>query len=93
MMEMIEKAAEKPQLIRGKIVAGFDRCSYMSMDIDEMEKHGGNYAVAVTKWYRHDDDLRGLERDISILSRSFSNGHRCDYTGALIGIETKPYEK
>lgn len=93
MMEMIEKAAEKPQLIRGKIVAGFGRCSYMSMDIDDMEKHGGNYAVAVTKWYRHDDDLSRLERDINFLSRALSNGHHCDYAGAMIGIETKPYER
>lgn len=92
MMEMIAKAAETRQMIRGKIVVGYDRCSFMSPNIEDMEAHGVSYAYAVTKWYRHDDDLSRLESDMEALSRAYRVNHN-DYSGALLGIETKPYRK
>ena len=92
MMEMIAKAAETRQMIRGKIVVGYGRCSYMSFDTDEMDARYCNYAAAVTKWYRHDDDLSKIKADIEALSRAYRLNHN-DYCGAIIGIETKPYRK
>lgn len=90
MMKAIEEARMKPQLIRGIVVRGFDKCGLISTDLAEMERRGENYARATTKWFRHDGDLKQLEFLMSTLSSTFM-GYGAE--GCLLSIETRPYKK
>lgn len=92
MMRVLEEAKKTPQMIRGKVVAGFWRCGFLSPNINDMEERHVNYAVAYTRWYRHDEDLNQLENDMNRLLHVYSSD-RMDYDGAILGIETKPYRK
>lgn len=89
MMKAIEEAKKEPQLIRGIVVRGFDRCGLISTDLAEMERRGENYARATTKWFRHDDDLKQLEHLMNTLSHTFM-GYGAE--GCLLSIETRPYK-
>ena len=60
---------EKPQMARGVVVAGTRYSGYVGRDNDEC-------AVARTFWYRHDDDLNELERELNVLVRAYSGSKK-----------------
>ncbi len=92
MMQAIIEAAKTPQMIRGVVVAGF-RCGCLSSNPKDMEsgKYGGNYAYAYTRYYRHDDDLEKLNKELEALGRLYLKSTAC--SGLIYGVETKPYRK
>ena len=75
---------EKPQMVRGVVVAGSRYDGYVSKDNDRC-------AVARTLWYRHDDDLTELEKELDALARVFS--HSTKSSGMLLTYEYKDYER
>lgn len=91
MMQAIIEAAKTPQLIRGVVVAGFNRCGFLSCHPQDLEtgKYGGNYAYAYTRYYRHDDDLTELDKELEALGHLYLKSNACD--GLIYGVETKPY--
>lgn len=75
---------ENPQMVRGVVVAGSRYGGLVSRDNDDC-------AVARTLWYRHDDDLDVLERELEALSQIFMKSWKCD--GVMISYEYKNYRE
>ena len=74
---------DKPQRVRGVVVAGSRWAGCVSIDNDEC-------AVARTFWYRHDDDLAELERELNKLVRTYSESSKG--SGMAYYYEYKDYE-
>ena len=86
----LEELSKEKQMIRGAVIAGY-RDGFLSWDIDDMNKRNINYALAYTRWYRHDDDLKKLEEETEALMRLYLRNNQC--SGGMIHYETKPYRK
>lgn len=73
---------KKPQLVRGVVVVSSRYDGLVSKDND-------NCAIARTLWYRHDDDLAELEREVTSLARILlSSSKGCSMT---LAYEYKDY--
>ena len=77
---------ERPEtgMIRGYVVVGDRYSSCIGKDRE-------NCVTAYTFWYRHDDDLTQLERDVDLLQKAYSAMPK--WSGMMIGFEAKPYRK
>lgn len=79
---MMKPKFAKPQMVRGVVVAG-SRCDGMvSIDNDRC-------AVAKTFWYRHDDDLDELEKDLDRLAKIYMGSSKA--SGATCFYEYRDY--
>lgn len=77
------KAENKGQRVRGCVVAGGSHTGIMS-------KGNPDCAVAYTHWYRHDDDLTLLERELKRLSDLYMSFSKTD--SVAISYEYADYE-
>lgn len=78
------KAENRGQRVRGKIVIGNRTTGCISADNPDC-------IVAVTHWYRHDDDLRQLDSELESLRRCYSYMRKT--SGMTISYEYKDYER
>ena len=78
------KAENKGQRVRGCVLAGNRRTGIMS-------KNNTDCAVAYTHWYRHDDDLELLERELKRLSDLYMSFGKTD--SVAISYEYAEYER
>ena len=60
------KPINKGMLVRGKIVVGSGQGSLVS-------ESNESCIVAVTHWFRHDDNLSKLEKELQLLSNVYMN--------------------
>ena len=74
---------EKPQMVRGVVVVGSIYSGYVGLDNE-------NCAIAKTLWYRHDDDLDELERDLRALQRLLMRSSKA--SGAIVSYEYRDYK-
>lgn len=77
------KAENKGKIVRGCVMAGNRRTGIMS-------KGNPDCAVAHTHWYRHDDDLEALEREIKRLSDLYMSFRKTD--SVAVSYEYADYE-
>lgn len=70
-------------MVRGYVVTGDRYTSCIGKDQE-------GCITAYTFWYRHDEDLTALERELEDLCRVYSRMKFC--TGYLFGYETKEYK-
>ena len=85
----LEELSKETQMIRGVVIVGYGG-GFLSWDVKDMETRGINYAVAYTRWYRHDDNLKKLEIETESLMRIYFRNNQC--TGGMLHYETKPYK-
>lgn len=78
------KAENKGQRVRGCVLAGNRRTGIMS-------KNNTECAVAYTHWYRHDDNLENLERELKRLSDLYMSFNKTD--SVSISYEYAEYER
>ena len=69
------KAENKGKRVRGYVVAGNRRTGIMS-------KNNPDCAVAYTHWYRHDDNLEALERELKRLTELYMSFSKTDSVSA-----------
>ena len=77
------KAENKGKRVRGCVMAGNRRTGIMSKENPEC-------AVAFTHWYRHDDDLKVLEREVKRISDLYMSFGKTD--NVMISYEYADYE-
>lgn len=65
------KAENKEKRVRGYVLAGNRRTGIMS-------KNNPDLVVAYTHWYRHDEDLEKLERELEQLSKLYKSFSKTD---------------
>lgn len=78
------KAENRGQRVRGYIVVGNRNTGLISKDNPAC-------IVAYTHWYRHDDDLRELEKDLERLRAVYSSFKQT--SSMSISYEYKDYER
>lgn len=78
------KAENRGQRVRGYIVVGNRYTGCISRDNPDC-------IVAYTHWYRHDDDLTELERDLKRLADLYMSFSRTQ--SASMSYEYKDYER
>lgn len=83
------KAENKGKLVRGVVAAGNIYGGCVVFDPIEATKH--RCIVAYTHWYRHDDDLSVLDRELESLSRLYSNMSKTSIVAYT--YEYKDYER
>lgn len=83
---MIKAPELETGMIRGYVAVGTHWAGCVGKDVDR-----DGCTTAYTFWYRHDDDLTLLERDLELLRKAYSAMHKS--SAMCIGFETKAYRK
>lgn len=83
------KPENRKQLVRGVVGVGSRNTQIITTNLKEADELG--CIVAVTHWYRHDDDLEELERDLNTLVNCYSKMNKTQ--GLSITYEYKDYRK
>lgn len=83
------KAENRGQLVRGGVAIGDRYSGCVSSDPKQAEQFGT--LLAYTHWYRHDDDLTELDRDLQKLVNVYRDMNK---TGSMMYYyEYKDYKK
>ena len=83
---MIKAPELETGMVRGYVAVGTRYAGCIGKDVDSHD-----CTTAYTFWYRHDDDLTLLERDLELLRKAYASMHK--WSGMTIGFETKPYRE
>lgn len=87
------KAENRGQLVRGKIAVGYWRATLIGSDYKTFEEMDSrNNIVAVTPWFRHDDDLTKCDKALEMLVKCYRDMPNVDGS-MLISYEYRDYSK
>lgn len=89
MDDRLVKLAEKKQMIRLVVMAGYWRCGCLMATDQENEERGNNTSYVHTRWYRHDENLQELELYARRFTRMFFDAGADTVT---CHYETKEYK-
>lgn len=83
------KPENKNMLVRGVVGIGNRNSGMVSTDPKTAAEHGT--LVAYTHWFRHDDDMTVLEKELNALVQCYSRMQKT--SGIMYGYEYKEYRK
>ena len=81
------KAENRNQMVRGVVAVGNRNSVVLSTNPADAEAHG--FIIAYTHWYRHDDDLETLDKELKSLCESYASMRKTD--SIMYGYEYKDY--
>lgn len=84
------KPEDKKMMVRGYVVYSQNRCPCISLDAGKDESNW-DCQVAYTTWYRHDDNLDELEKELDKLCRFYMSLRPVE--GCMMGYEYKEYRR